>query len=283
MKTKREAPSGFYTAQEAIHYLGIKTNDFYKVVNHGAIRKAVGPNRSEGVYPVYEVEAYARQLRAFREQYHYDGYEYGLALAQDVYEIHDLVASVSGGEAHAVPAEVLRAWIRINPQALHILRKDSRIVGYIAAFPLQQETLFDRLSGRYLNRTLPINDIGQFLPRKSGPLYVAEMAVEHDPSHLKNCEPDPFSPDPQARLLGLRLIRGTMRFILELYRQRTIITDLYAVGTSPFGIAMCHDLGMEPMDLETGVRSDRIPFHLSLQDTVESVLVRHIQSVLTYA
>src|SRR6266699_2981575 len=93
-----------------------------------------------------------------------------------------------------------------------------------------------RLRGRLLNRTIPVDDIMPFLPNTTLSLYVAEMAVKHADAFIKNNEPDPDKPDPIARLLGARLIRETIRFINGLKKQGTTINELYAVGTSPFGI-----------------------------------------------
>ena len=67
-----------------------------------------------------------------------------------------------------------------------------------------------------------------------------------------------------------------MRFIQELGKQGTIVTDIYGVGTSQFGIDLSRKIGMEPMDLPTGVREDRVPFKLSLQNALDSPLGRKL-------
>jgi hypothetical protein len=85
--------------------------------------------------------------------------DFGLALAEDLPRIRALVAGVSGGFPHSVPEDVLKAWIRKNPQSVHILRRGPEIVGYISMFPLPHETLMQRLSGKLLNRTIPVDDI----------------------------------------------------------------------------------------------------------------------------
>jgi hypothetical protein len=202
--------------------------------------------------------------------------DFGLALAEDASEIHTLTASVSGGEAHAVPAEVLKAWIRKNPWSIHILRREHEIVGYISMFPLSEDTLIQRLSGKLMNRTMPIDDIQDFTPNKTTNLYIAEMAVKHLPEHLKNQEPDFDNPDPIAKQIGARLIKEAARFVINLQKQGTIISEVYAVGTSLFGIQMCKDLGMKPIDLPEGVRENRIPFKLDLTDDDNSRLLRRL-------
>jgi hypothetical protein len=142
-------------------------------------------------------------------------------------------------------------------------------------FPLVDETLTLRLSGKLFNRELPLDDILPFRSNTAKNLYVAEMAVKHSPELLSNNEPT-GSPDAIATALGSRLIRETIRFVSGLKKQKIQIEDLYAVGTSKFGIEMCRKLGMLPMDLPTGVREDRVPFHLKADSKAKSLIVRSL-------
>jgi len=279
MPSRKKAPPGMYTAREAIAVIGIPSTNFYSLVGEGTLKKIVLPDRKEGYYSKAEVDNYARNLKALQQPYTTEKLHFGLALNEDIPAIHALTASVSGGEAHAVPEEVLRAWIRKNPQSVHILRKGTEIVGYMSAFSLPEATLDLRLRGRLLNRTIPVDDIVSFTPNTTLSLYVAEMAVKHADAFIKNNEPDPDKPDPVARLLGARLIREATRFINGLKKQGTIINEVYAVGTSPFGIRMCRDIGMTPIDLPEGVRSDRVPFKIDLRQSNQSVIVRRLRTV----
>lgn len=277
MPNRKKAPQGMYTAQEAIAVIGIPSTNFYSLVGERTIKKLVLPDRKEGYYSKSEVDNYARNLKALQQPYNAEKLQFGLALNEDIPAIHTLTASVSGGEAHAVPEEVLRAWIRKNPQSVHILRQGTAILGYISAFSLPEATLDLRLRGRLLNRTIPIDDIVSFTPNTSLALYVAEMAVKHTDTSIKNNEPDPDKPDPVARLLGARLIKEATRFINGLKKQGTTINEVYAVGTSPFGIRMCRDIGMTPIDLPEGVRADRVPFKIDLRQSNQSVIARRLR------
>ena len=279
MPNRKKAPQGMYTAKEAIAVIGIPSTNFYTLVREKTIKKITLPDRTEGYYSKSEVDNYARNLKALQQPYSTETLQFGLALNEDIPAIHALTASVSGGEAHTVPEEVLRAWIRKNPQSIHILRKGTEVVGYISAFSLPEATLDLRLRGRLLNRTIPVDDIMPFTPNTALSLYIAEMAVKHVDAFIKDNEPDPSKPDPVARLLGARLIRETSRFINHLRKQGTTINELYAVGTSSFGIRMCRELGMTPMDLSEGVREDRIPFKIDLQQSSQSAIVRRLRVV----
>lgn len=276
MQNRKKAPQGMYTAKEAIEAIQIPPSAFYGLVNSGKIEKIIPPGRKEGFYSRGEIDTYARNLKIFNEPYSDEKLDFGLALTSDLAQVHDLTASVSGGQAHAVPTEILKAWIRKNPQSIHILRKGNEIVGYISAFPLTPETLDLRLRGKLLNRTIPIDDIQAFTPNSTISLYIAEMAVKHNPENIKKNEPDSNNPDVQAKQRGARLIRETAHFVQDLKKQGTTIKSLYAVGTSPFGIEMSKALGMKVANLSEGIRDDRIPFELSIADNSQSILIRRL-------
>jgi hypothetical protein len=266
-----------YTAQESISIIGIPSTAFYALVNSGDIQKVVPPGRKEGYYSKAEIDRYSRNLQIFKQPYADETLDFGLALTQDLPQIRDLTASVSGGYASAVNEEILKAWIRKNPQSIHILRKGNEVVGYISMLPLPYGTIEQRMQGILLNREIPIDDIRPFEPNHTILLYIAEMAVKHAPDHIgPNHEPDTNNPDPQAKRRGARLIRETARFIADLKRQGTTVSKIYAVGSTPFGIAMCKDLGMTAMNLPKGVREDRVPCELDIAHGAGSILVRRL-------
>jgi hypothetical protein len=280
MPNRKKAPEGMYTAQDAIAVLGIPSTNFYTLVKEKTFSKIHLPHRKEGFYSKAEVDNYARNIKALQQPYSTEHIYFGLALNEDIPVIHNLTASVSGGVSHAVPEEILKAWIRKNPQSIHILRKGTDVVGYISAFSLPQETLDLRLRGKLLNRSIPIDDVLPFVPGTSVSLYIAEMAVKHSSDFIKNDEPDHDKPDPVARLLGARLIKETSRFIADLKKQQQIsVNELYAVGTSPFGIHLCQEIGMVPIELPEGARADRVPFKMDLKQNTQSIIVRRLRIV----
>src|SRR5450755_1851342 len=67
-KTSR-APSGFYTASEAMKRLGYASSTFYEYVDAGKIKKVVPPGKKEGYYLKAEVDKMIRAREAFILQY----------------------------------------------------------------------------------------------------------------------------------------------------------------------------------------------------------------------
>src|ERR1700676_3837890 len=112
MQNRKRAPQGMYTAKEAIDTIGIPSTTFYSLVNSGVIRKITTTGSKEGYYSKSEIELYARNHKAFSDPYQDEKLDFSLALTEDLSAIRELTASVSGGYAHAVPEEVLKACIR---------------------------------------------------------------------------------------------------------------------------------------------------------------------------
>lgn len=261
-RNRKTAPPGFLTAKEAMTAIGVPSTTFYTLVKDDIIPGVTLPGRKEAVYPIGKVEQYRRSLRAamdlYRDEYSYD---FSLALKDDIPEIRTLVASESGGYDHTVPQAVMEAWIRKNPEALHILRKGSEIVGYISMFPLPLETTMKRLSGEYWNRSIPIDDIQPFVPKTPYPLYVAEMVAKKDEAN------------PNSRHIGMHLVVEMAKLLIGWAKEGIIFHEIYAVGTSEEGINMCRSLGMQPVELPEGTRKNRIPFKLDIQQNRKSLLV----------
>jgi hypothetical protein len=277
MLNRKKAPDGMYTAREAIKVIDIPPTAFYDLVNAGVLKRVV-LGKKEGVYVKAEIDRYARNRKALMAPYEGEKLDFGLALKEDLPSVFELVASVSGGTDHAVPEEILKAWIRKNPQSIHVLRRQNEVIGYVSGFILPMETLLLRLDGTLLNREIPIDDIQPFDASAGVPFYIAEMAVK--PSKRSIMQGNPI-PDKH---LGQILITQTAKFILrDLKQQGVNVNELYAVGQSSFGISMCRKLGMHTMALAKGVREDRMPCKIDVSEISESVLLNRLISHLKAA
>ncbi|HVB62950.1 MAG TPA: hypothetical protein VNE61_17290 [Ktedonobacteraceae bacterium] len=261
-KNRKTAPPGFLTAQDAMTAMGVPSTTFYSLVRGGIIPNVKLPGRKENVYPLNSVEAYRRSLREAMSPYQSTQiYYFGIALREDIPDIEMLVASEHGSYELTVPQDVLEAWIRKNPEALHILSKGADVIGYIGMFPLPLETIMKRLTGEYWNRTIPIDDIQPFVPKTPYPLYIAEIATKKDaessePRHIEN-----------------RLIAEITKLLARWAKEGIVFNEIYAVGTSEERIGLYRTLGMQPVDLPEGIRTDRIPFKLDLRQNETSPLL----------
>lgn len=260
-KNRKTAPSGFLTAQEAMTAMGVPSTTFYSLVRDGIITSLKLPGRKENVYPLASVESYRRSLHEAMSPYQSTQvYYFGIALREDIPVIQELVAAADGSHERAVSRDILEAWMRKNPEAMHILSKGTEIVGYVCMFPLPLETIMKRLSGEYWNRTIPIDDIQPFVPKTPYPLYIAELVAKKERDQ----------PDSQYR--ETPLVAEIAKLLARWTKEGIVFNEVYAVGTSEAQINLCRALGMQPVDLPEGAREDRIPFKLDLYKSAPTPL-----------
>ena len=237
----------------------------YNLVRDKQINKIILPGRKEAVYSKVEVDRLARAMHSYLDQYTDERLRFGLALAEDIPEIRELGAATMGGYQNAFPREILEAWIRKNPETIHILHRGQEIVAYISMLPLPLETIMRRLAGSIAARAIPIDDIQDFSPGKPLTLYVAEAIVKQDmPDRLR---------------IGAKLLSETAEFLISLAQQKITVNELYMVATSSFSIRVCESLGCQVLDIPGAVRPDRIPFKLDVWQS-KSRLVSDYRKVL---
>ena len=260
-KNRKTAPPGFLTAQEAMTAMGVPSTTFYSLVREGIIPNVKLPGRKENVYPLNSVEAYRRSLREAMSPYQStEVYYFGIALREDIPDIEALVANENGNYEYAVPRDILEAWMRKNPEALHILSKGAGIVGYISMFPLPLETIMKRLSGEYWNRTIPIDDIQPFVAKTPHPLFIAEIVAKKD-SDLAD-----------SQHIETQLIAEIAKLLARWAKEGIIFNEIYAVGTSAEKISLYRSLGMQSVDVPDGAQNERVPFKLDLRQNETSPL-----------
>jgi len=266
MQNRKKAPAGMYTAREAIAKIGVPSTNFYKLVKAGTIKGVTLPGRKEAFYSKIEIDRYARAIQSYIDQYNEQTLTFSLAIKEDIPEIRDIVAEAVGGYERTIPQEILEAWIRKNPESIHVLHRGAEIIGYISILPLPLDTIMDRLAGKLMNRTIPIDDIQPFAPNKTLILYIAEAAAKQSlPNRLR---------------IGGKLMEEAMNFLINLaQQQKTIAKEIYAVGTTPFGIRACRSLGFEELNIPEGTRADRIPFKLNIENS-QSLLVNRYRKAI---
>src|SRR5690349_5296449 len=104
MANRKTAPPGFYTAKDAVEKIGIPTTSFYNLVRAGTLKGVVLPGRKEAVYPKIDIDRYARAIKGYIDLYSTEKLYWNVALAEDIPDIRELVASACGGMDHTVPA-----------------------------------------------------------------------------------------------------------------------------------------------------------------------------------
>ncbi len=63
-------------------------------------------------------------------------FHFDRAHVEDLPAISSLAAGTVLGSHRAVPLDVMEAWMRKNPEVLHVLRRGDEIVGYVCMCPV---------------------------------------------------------------------------------------------------------------------------------------------------
>ncbi len=171
------------------------------------------------------------------------------AQAEDLPAISSLAAGSGLGSRRAVPLDVMEAWMRKNPDVLHVLRRGEELVGYTSILPLPKETIMGAMKGKIAARGIPLDAIQPFTPLT---LYLVETVVKQDM--------------PDKVHVAARLITEIATFLIRLTHQNMWVEELYAVAVTPYGIRACRALGCQEMDLPGAVEAGRIPFTLAIKE-----------------
>jgi hypothetical protein len=191
------------------------------------------------------------------KRFHFDR-----AQAEDLPAISSLAAGTGLGSHRAVPLDVMQAWMRKNPEVLHVLRRGEEIVGYTCILPLPKETIMQAMKGKIAARGIPLDDIQPFTPFTPLTLYLVETVVKQDM--------------PDKIHVAARLITEIATFLIRLTHQNMWVEELYAVAVTPYGIRACRALGCQEMNLPGAVEAGRIPFKLVIKEGQTLAMARWV-------
>lgn len=190
-------------------------------------------------------------------KFHFDS-----ACAEDLPAIGSLAAASVLGAHRAVPLDVMWAWLRKNPDVLHVLRRGEEIVGYACMLPLPKETIMQAMKGKIAARGIPLDDIQPFTPFTPLTIYLVEIVVKQD--------------IPGGVEVAARLITEIARFLIRLTHQHMWVEELYALGVTTHGIRACRALGCQEMNLPGAVEAGSIPFRLVVKEGQTRAMARWV-------
>ena len=239
MPKTTKAPSGLYTAKEAIKKLNMPQATFHHYVKTGKIKKVVPPGRSEGFYEKAYIDSMVEANQLFALQYASDPTTFSVASTDDIEGIYQVMVSF-WGSIYVPTVEARSTWYKVNPEIDYIVKKNNIVTGYTTILPLKPETMKKLMSDEIGTKELKSSDVLPFTPNTPLECWVA-IAVK----------PGVYSPEKY----GVRLIAGTIKVLKNLGERGVTIKKLWAKSETPDGIKMCQDLGFE--DLEP--KSKKLP------------------------
>lgn len=227
MSTKRgEAPEGYYTASQAKKRLGnISDGKFRYDIKKGRIKRIIPPGMIQGFYLQEEIDHIARSFDNFltEETSHEQGAQFCIASSDDMPELVYLLIEIFGGGD--TTAKRLK-WLERNPEIAFFVRSRGTMVGCVFLLPLTEEKIEAILNSQAPGSTglIEPEDIQPYEQGVPVSLYVVSMGVK------------PSVTATAKRARGLSLIRGVMRFLIELGHRGIPIKLIAARSDSPDGI-----------------------------------------------
>src|SRR5450759_1177652 len=136
-----KAPTGLYTAKQAMTRLGMKPGTFFYHVRQGKIEKIVSPGSTEGYYRRDQIDKMAQEKELFFLQYAVSPTTYERASTEDdIRGIYDLTIAMYGqGGTPSLDAR-LEIWHKF-PDAYYVVKHDGLVVGYISLIWFNDQAL----------------------------------------------------------------------------------------------------------------------------------------------
>ncbi len=236
-------PTGYYTAAHAKRRLGNITDGMLRsYVEKGKIEKLVPPERKQGFYKREDVERLARTIDEFFDQPDQPGPQFQQATKEDMPELVAFLVEVFGG---GNTLEKRLQWYEKNPETAFIVRNKGKIVGCVYALPLTlqkiEAILSDPTPGS--TRSITAEDIQAYTPDELVYLYVVSMGAK------------PGTSDTAKRARGQTLIRGLIRFLVDLGKRGIHIKLIVARTDSRDGINLLKRIGFTEIESKTQSRN----------------------------
>ncbi len=243
MTRRGHPPIGHYTATQAKRKLGnISDGMLRNYVEKGKIRKFIPPSRTQGFYNREDVDKLARTLDEFFDEPNQPGPEFRQATREDMPELVNFLIEVFGG---GNTLEKRLQWYEKNPETAFTLRNKGKIVGCVYVLPLTLKKIETILSDPTPGSTRSITgeDIQMYAPNESAYLYVVSMGVK------------PGTSDMAKRARGQTLIRGLIRFLIDLGKRGIHIQLITARTDSRDGINLLRHAGFTEVESATQSRN----------------------------
>lgn len=254
MVKRQRAPSGFYTAKEAMERLKLGRSTFFSHVKAGKIQKTLPPNNSrEGYYDKKIIDSMVQAKALFTLGGSIEPITFSRAESEeDLRGIVDLCVAIYG-QGGTPSYDARREIWEKNPDVYYVIKRESVVVGYISLIWFDDEALRTLMgpSPKYSR----ITSAGAGVYSITGPEHVnlfkqgqpidslfVSLGIRPGAEESKN-------PQDKNRMLqrgyAIRLLRGTQDVLADFAQRGMPIRMFYATSEHDDGISLAKTLGMK--------------------------------------
>jgi hypothetical protein len=269
MAKSGKAPTGYYSASQAMRRLGVGSSTLYHFVEVGKIRRVVPPHMREGYYPQEDVNKIVRERELFLLTYSKDTSKFLKASSEeDIRGIHEVCTSLWGSRTPSYEAR-LNSY-KQNPSIYYVVKMEGIVIGFLGLVPFRRDILDEIMQAEqndfYLRYQQILEMSDSILP------FVSETSV-----YSLSLDMQVRKGTPKEEQYGMRLINGCIEVLGELAKQGIIVEKLHASSGAPHAIKLCRDAGFT--ELPPLPQSNRKRFEMDLA-TTKSPFAKDYQKVL---
>jgi hypothetical protein len=261
MAKRAKAPSGFYSATEAMKRLGMARSSFYDLVEKGKIKRVIPPGRSDGYYPKTDIDRMAKAKELFILEYTEEPSTFEQATEEDIAGLYEVCKTLW---RNTPSYETRLEWYHKNREMYYIVKQDNIIVGFFGIIPIKRETLKKMMEQPGLNETA--EDILVFEDRVPVHGVFLEIGVRSD--------------IPINKKYGRHLIEGGFDVLEKLAKRGIIIEKAYAHSRTPNAINICRRMGFDETPPVEG--DNKIRFEMELKKSTYPLLREYQKIVEKY-
>ncbi|MBV9688337.1 MAG: helix-turn-helix domain-containing protein [Ktedonobacteraceae bacterium] len=254
----------YYTASQVQKKLGITHGELYSYVRNGRLHSVTPPGKKLGVYPRAEVDQLAQELHIFFAIRDKTEIDFVRATEDDMPRIAEISRAIFepnlAAEEDTVYIETRSAWLKKNPDTMHILKSENTMVGYASLAPLSEEKITQIINEEISTDEITPEDIEDFSNKKPVHLYI--MAIGIDPKYNKY----------EKHAYGARLISHLITFLTLLGHEGIKIETITARSHKPDGTRLLRKMGFP--EVISPIPSKRL-FILNIEETGNPLFTKY--------
>lgn len=241
---RAKAPSGFYSAKEAMERLGMSRSTFFEYVKEGRIKKTVPPTGKEGYYEKAYIDKMVQDKALFILVHSIEPITFSRARSEeDIRGIVDLCIAIYGQGGTPSYDARLEIWQK-NPEVYYVVKQEDIVVGYISLIWFDDEAL-EVLMGPPPKHT-HITQAGSGVYSVTGPEHVNKFKDGKPIDSLFiSLGVRPGFTNTEQREYAFKLLRGTQDVLSGFAQRGMPIRKLYATSERGDGKKLARKFGME--------------------------------------
>jgi hypothetical protein len=272
-----QPPKGYYTATQVKEILNISGGMIANYVEKGKIKHVVPSGRTHGFYLKSDVDKLANELSAFFDlEEETETITLTAATAEDIpacITLNRELFAIEDKADNATLSEKWRKWVKKNPEIVHVLKRDEKIIGITTMLPLKlgsekfQQVLRADASILLGDVNISTEDIEEYKAGNHIQLYIAEIGIK--PSLDKTLR----------RKYGAKLISKFIDIIVGLGKKGVVIEETIAVGATKSGIRLLQHFGFCEVIFP---RSDTRVFTLNMKESGAPITHAYREALAEY-